>query len=104
MIYEIKSKEQAEKILRETAEANPIHSFIIFDISEDVEPKSIPLVLRVCKLCEKPSEYLGWNIWGEDFDKKSTYCEKCGYFMNTIAQVDIAIQGRHVINTDWRRI
>lgn len=105
-IYRIGSKEDAEKTLREiAAEANPLYSLVIFDVSEEVDAQSIPLVLRTCRLCENPSEYLGWNIWWkEDFDKKSAYCENCGHFMNAASRVDLAIQGRRVINTDWRRV
>jgi hypothetical protein len=103
VIYKIETPEQAEKILRDIAAAKPVYSFTIFDISEKVElAQSIPLILRVCKRCEKPAEYLGWNIWGKNFEKRSTYCTNCGYSMDMLAQVDLAIQGERVINTAWR--
>lgn len=103
MVYKIQTPEHAEIILMGIANANPVKSFIIFDISESVQlSHSVPLVLRACDRCENPSRYLGWNIWGKDFDKPSTYCEHCGYAMKTVAQVDLAIQGSKVINTSWR--
>lgn len=78
---------------------------LIFDIDPGIEnaERAIPFVLRVCKnKCANPSEYLGWNIWGYAFEKRSTYCQCCGYALHDLASVTLAIQGDKVIQCNFR--
>jgi hypothetical protein len=100
MICEITSAQQAENVLRTLATTQQ-QGILIFDIAEDCT-ETIPLVLRRCRDCQQPSEYLGANIWGRGFEKRSTYCTHCGYALKTLACVTIAIQGTRVIETNYR--
>lgn len=100
MIFQIKTPKQAEEILRSMA-ATKAEGTVIFDIAEGVDPYEIPMIIRKCDQGHE-LEYVGWNIWGKHFEKRSTYCIHCGYAMRTMAQITIAIQGGEVLQTSYR--
>lgn len=81
MLFEITSASQAETILRMFAEVKHRGEFMFMNLSNE----RIPCVLRKCSFCEKPSTYLGNNIWGKGMQMSSTYCQHCGYAMKTLA-------------------
>lgn len=81
MLFEITSASQAETILRMFAEVKHRGEFMFMNLSNE----RIPCVLRKCSSCEKPSTYLGNNIWGKGMQMSSTYCQHCGYAMKTLA-------------------
>lgn len=108
-VYKITSAEQAESILRFMgSHRGPIKSGFVFDIHEGPEciAEDVPLVYRVCEMkCTadgKPVEYVGPNIWGNRFEKRSTYCPSCGNVLKSRAEAAIAISGERVINTNYR--
>ncbi len=98
MIVKITSAQQAETILRT---AQGFFGALVFDIASELNAADIPLVLRKCESC-KEGEYCGPNIWGRNFEKRSTYCPKCGYAMRDKASVSVAIHGSRVVETDYR--
>ena len=97
-VYIISSPKEAEQVLR----INEGRYDLVFDISKKLQVNEVPLCLRKCKRCEKPSEYLGFNIWGHGFEKRSTYCQHCGFALETISQVAIAVQGNFLVQCGYR--
>jgi hypothetical protein len=100
MIATITSPEDAEKALRFSI-GNPKDT-IIFDLKPGLKLRSIPCIIRRCGHgCG--NEYIGWNIWGKgDFGRQAVYCQKCGYAMDVLAQIDTVIQGGNVLLLSWR--
>lgn len=107
MIFKIKTPEQAAAILQVAAQTKATGD-IIFDLDDSIDPYTVPLILRECdrgseqNSCSPEGVYLGWNIWGKGFEKRSTYCPKCGYAMREKAVVSVAIQGKQVFQTNYR--
>lgn len=99
MIFKIKTPAQAETILRSLADCEGV---AIFDIHPGVNAAEIPFIIRQCKGRGHDHEYVGPNIWGRNFEKRSTYCPQCGYAMRTVAQAALAIQGAVVLETGYR--
>lgn len=104
MIIHITSAAQAEALLRGIATRYAPPGALIFDIDPALDPCTIPLVLRRCRTCAQPGEYCGPNIWGKRMERASTYCPACGYGMETLVCVALAIQGASVIETSYRLI
>lgn len=98
MIIEITSAEQAENALRTHAGKTDL---LVFDLSPGLLLRDIPCVIRKCNRGDG-GEYIGWNIWGKGFDKKSTFCPECGFAMETIAEASVVIQGNVVLQLSWR--
>lgn len=104
MIYQIKTAEQAVAILRAVADTSkPIGAFV-FDLDQSLNPYTVPSTFRRCSQCSSPGEYLGWNIWGEEFSTPSTYCPSCGYCMDELAGASLVVQGDRVFNASYRPI
>lgn len=107
MIYRIKSTEMAEAILRASAASEWVTGYMVFDLDESITRwKDIPIVYRRCDHggCKNPSEYIGWNRNGTNFDRTPTYCRHCGFHMETLAEAALVIQGCRVIDTSWRTV
>lgn len=99
MIAKITSPNQAEKILRELIGREK--QTIVFDLEPSLKLHEIPCTIRRCNHnCDY--EYVGWNIWGENFEKRAVYCIRCGFVMKTLAEVDLVIQGGSVLLLNWR--
>jgi len=98
MIAKITSAEQAEQILREFSGKS---GDLIFDLDPRLFWQDIPCVIRRCSRGHD-YEYVGWNIWGKGFDKKTVYCPECGWAMTTLAEASIVIQGDKVRQLGWR--
>lgn len=101
MIIQIKSEEQAEKILKSLNPELLIVNNLIFDIDESIKIwQEIPLCFRKCKDCK--TEYIGFDTIGIINPPISVYCPKCGCGYDYDITVDLAIQGKKVLYTKWR--
>ena len=103
MVFKITSEVQAEEILRALAAGRitGCSNNVVFDIVENIAHK-VPLVLRRCESCDKPDEYLGWNIWAANEQASAIYCQNCGTVMKELAGVTLAICKDRVVNCGYR--
>lgn len=103
----VENQEMAEKRIPELLKVPARVRFL--SMEPLLGPVGPSLVHRKCYQCEKPSEYLGWNILGYNFHKSAVYCNNCGYFMDTLGTIDWVIVGgesgpkARPINADWVR-
>lgn len=99
MIAKITSPDQAEKLLRKLIEQE--EQTLVFDLEPSLKLHEIPCTIRRCAQgCDY--EYIGWNIWGAGFEKRAVFCQKCGFAMDSLIDVDIVIQGGSVLLLSWR--
>jgi hypothetical protein len=79
---------KSEKQIIEEIEALQGDSYVLV---VQCDTKNPPLTYRRCKRppsngvseCDQ-SYYLGWNVWGMNFQKSTTYCGSCGWAYNYI--------------------
>lgn len=98
MIIFIESKERALSVLESIKGLRNCYGGLAFHIGDKLDYKDIPLCIKACEHCEDaPVRYVGWNVTGKGFERKSCYCQKCGFALRTLAQADLAVHRGQVI-------